>query len=245
MSKSNRTVLSVKRYGKGVVRGRNPERSCSLFLQRQGCSTTLNCSHSLFHIELTDAAFGKVLAVVSYSNDTKIYGTRFAGQVCFSQSYQCIEVAKQKLPHQIRKHFSCDVSFAKQVVSYAHCFGSYEYQKEDVIFSPLKLTESGIKDSVGNVVFDTLSNGVGDAREAISSLKLQLSSVEDVGLKNALEKALELGFHDCDFKKGVQYCYERLTWLAGQYLFEADMNIDGLSNCYILNKDMSEEVAVV
>jgi hypothetical protein len=33
----------------------------------------------------------------------------------------------------------------------------------------------------------------------------------------AFLKALNKGFHDCDRKKGVDYCRERLTWLAGEY----------------------------
>ena len=44
---------------------------------------------------------------------------------------------------------------------------------------------------------------------------------QDAVARASIVRALQIGFHQCDTKKGVDYCMRRLTWLGSEYFHEA------------------------
>lgn len=238
--KNSSNVIHMKAFGTGAIIGRTPDRSCSLLLQRQGCSSTLNCSHRLFFIEFVPLGDGEVRANLNYSNVHGLYGSRFAGQVCKSGKYSSIDSAKANMKNHIKKHFECDVVFLNSVMDYCPSFGHYKYQESDVVMSPLKVSPKGIVDVFGNVVLP-IPEQIKD-KEEFQALQSEIANADDFSdenMRNSLQEAFKKGFHECDYKRGMKACVQRLAWLAGQYFIDAEMQSSGQLKCMVLQRDMT------
>ncbi|MBO7924627.1 hypothetical protein J5X92_20740 [Alteromonas sp. K632G] len=184
-----------------------------------------------------------VVSTINYANDQKLYGSKFAGQVCFKKTYSSLAAAKRQLKLQIHKSFGCDVSFSKKVLCYTNSFGGYKYQENDIALSPFKVKNSGLVDIAGNSVIYFTSQEQSSIKESLlSKLNLIESNAElDDSVRKPLSKALTNGFHDCDLRYGFDYCLQRLAWLAGQYAISFDQSKDGFSVCHVLARDMACE----
>jgi hypothetical protein len=44
---------------------------------------------------------------------------------------------------------------------------------------------------------------------------------QDTVARASIDRALQIGFHQCDTKRGVDYCMRRLTWFASEFFHEA------------------------
>jgi hypothetical protein len=58
----------------------------------------------------------------------------------------------------------------------------------------------------------------------------------DDRIKDALRKALSIGFHSCDMKYGSDHCMRRLAWLSGVF-YEASL-AGSILPMYVLSADM-------
>lgn len=232
----------VKQYVKGFVSGIQEKKKCQLYLQRQGCSTTLNCGHPLFFVEFHEHK-GEVVVQLNYSNDAVLYGSRFRSQKVFRNTYKDLAIAKKQVKQKIQQHFDCEVSFSERVVKYCHGMGvTYPYENDDFIVSPLKLSENKLLDTSGNIVinYDGLESLC--AKEVISAMSSRISEDCDPLVQRCIRDALRTGFHQCDFKKGAKYCIERLAWLAGCYIQTAEQEQMNYSLCYFLERNMVDEI---
>jgi len=208
------------------------DKEIEIYLQRQGCTTTKNCAHPLFFVEISHHnGKNSIISEINYSCNPKIYGRKY-GQI--SKSSSDIYTENEGLEF-IKIHVSeltgKKITINPQVISYCYSFGNYDIQKDDLFLSSCCYEEYSdtIRHIVSNVCLVAFE---GENRH----FKDYNFDVDKAALKYRIliEKALYCGFHQCDTDKGDDHCKRRLAWLLGEYIKEG-IN-DGVNWC---NQDMS------
>jgi hypothetical protein len=131
---------------------------------------------------------------------------------------------------------------SQQTAAYMYSGQTDLSRTSDVIPSPFRYDskEAVIQYVEGDAVIARSKN----ARDASAQPQFDPKLVEveecDDRIKDALRKALSIGFHLCDTKYGSDYCLRRLAWLAGVF-FEAS-NAGAILPMYVLSTDMETAV---
>ena len=195
----------------------------TVMLSRQGSSSTVNgyinnvfvearitsspVSCTLFYQEGQGAqhnASGKYYFDHTNANDRE--SDRLFPISMIQDVFNFVELHRRVRPQGIRQ----------QVLAYMYGWGN---EKGDIILSPFRYTEGSIIHTKSATPVAVLVSA------AAESTKFEISMVslldgDDVATVNALNKAVRIGFHQCDTKKGADYCMRRLAWLAGCYYLE-------------------------
>ena len=201
-----------------------------LFLQRQGVSETLNCSHPKFFVEIGKAWDRKHHAEIFYSNDHNTYNRHKAGQI-YKTDYNT--GGEQPSLRFIAKHAAKlagkPVFIMDQRLSYMYGWKSYDYQDTDLILSKVHYCEYSdtIRVTKENYCLVHFENGQFD------QAKTDMDGAT-IDLRHYVDKALSKGFHQCDLDKGQDYCKRRLAWLIGAYMG------DDLTGARFCNQDMTK-----
>ena len=208
-----------------------------IVVQRQGCSQTLNVSHHMFYGSVgRHYGYGTWFFEVCYGSDRSRY-MGHAGQI-FECDYKCdsLKDAKVKMLRSINKLSGNDYALAAFVQDYMYSFGiSYDYCESDKIISPLRFDPelSAIVDVADKTVAFWI--GTPKTRDEFRAVNIPAFCEQTDHVLNAIRD----GFHDCDYKKGMDFCMRRLTWLAGQYVRQSK----GSGECVnmILGRNMEAE----
>lgn len=110
----------------------------------------------------------------------------------------------------------------------------YPHQSTDKILSPFFYCEYSdtIRTCMGNYCLVTFNDNCG-----FNSYTYVTDFHEDATRHiGNIENALRTGFHQCDRKRGADYCKRRLAWLAGQ---NAITEFEGNISLAFVNKDMT------
>lgn len=190
-----------------------------VYLQRQGCSTQLNFVSGLFSMEFQPCPRNGYIVTLCYPNS---YGFDKGGQVAKKIIHAELEMALSECIEAVKRLFAVEISFAMDVMAYCHDFGiGKEVTKDDYYFTPylydkerdgIVLACPDSADSAGDLVarFDG----------SFDKVKFHPSWGEGARHRIFAEKALTKGFHDCDRKKGDEFCKQRLIWLMAEYYKE-------------------------
>lgn len=223
--------INVFNLGKGSIN----DRSGNIILQRQGCSKTVNAGCDLFFIEICENVTNELYNWTLYYGSRKAWGFVLNGQSFKSGISETFENAKSDvldvLNNQMSKlwHSNLKYSFYENIQAYMFSFGIYyDYCKNDQIVSPFYCKGFNIL-NIYNVVIATWD---GLKKSELSILTENIDEIE------ALKKGFNQGFHECDYKKGGDYCVKRLTWLSGEYMRKIALEKQGEISCMLLNQEM-------
>lgn len=210
-----KTVLHVRAPIKGATCVRDDV--TEVFFQRQGTSNT-------FYAHLESGNHGVALAknvvnegeyvdVDIHQNNTTIAAARFksfgmekirwlTGDSCENPTFAAMAFVGNRL--------GLKLSARSEIMAYM--FDGY---CKDTILSPL--------------VYEPETDTIRSALEnwCVVAFKGGKFAEPDLTVDRAtrhllphVRKALDKGFHNCDFAKGEDYCKRRLAWLAGAYVLE-------------------------
>lgn len=222
----------------------------TFMFQRQGCSTTVNCcmdsvlveAHMAHRItcEVFYEASGRARPQFSkrgvYPQAGAVPGqTGLFPNEMVDDVFDFVELHTGKRPSGIRQ----------QIHAYMFGFGAYDYQKDDIVLSPYRFDSS--ENVIREVKDDAIIAVLGDRAHVEGRFDFAQEWVridsQDKNHAEALNKALKLGFHQCDKKQGADRCMRRLAWLAGCY-FEA-LNKGQPIDVFVLQGDMETPATLI
>lgn len=130
------------------------------------------------------------------------------------------------------------LGISQQTAAYMYSGQTDLARAGDLILSPFRYdsAEASIRYVEGDVVIARSTNTRDTAGQPVFDPKLVDIEECDEKIKDALRKALNIGFHSCDMKHGSDYCLRRLAWLGGVF-FEASC-AGSILPMYVLGADM-------
>lgn len=244
---TNRISLVIgQSFGRGFVHGhrrniiQNDYRgeTAELMLQRQGCSTKVNCSHPAFHVEIYEYQSKHWVAEVFYSNDQSRYGFTFAGQrIGRKDNFSSREGATIAAAEIIDKEFGLKVTFSEHTMAYMFGNNTYGYQKDDVLVSPVHFDPE--RRAIVHTEYNQIlvgfyaveqpsaeSTEVAIRNRFIPFIRTKNPSFLEM-VKGSIANVDRVGHHDCDFKRGADYCMRRYAWLLGSYMMNYEREVIG------------------
>lgn len=211
-----RKIVTATLFGKGAIIHEGDKNI--VLLQRQGTSNTFygavsNAAKDLVSIARDKTKDGESITLnfhkanerdlSGYARFTNIKTRHASEQTVFTEN----PVAGAEM--YIASQLGVQVTIDKQSLAYM-----FDGRKcGEIILSPL-VYEAGtdtIRTSIENYCVVAFQNGQFD------NLRRDID-VASQPFKHAIDEALRLGFHECDHKRGDDYCKRRLAWLAGCYL---------------------------
>jgi len=225
----------VPHRGKGVLFADGTQ-----MLQRQGIANTINGNLGKGHLEV------RLTAVRARSDLFYEAGPGSAQHVATKEYFSLGDSPEYIAPVKLQEEAlnwiereTCDrpAGIRQQVLSYV--FSSRDSRlsncADDILL--LRYRYDSATRSIYDVDGDSPIAEFGSDREnpfVVSAVSLD-KLVMDVDTATAFEKALRIGFHQCDINQGVDYCMRRLSWLASGYFLE--MNNGKKTFTYVLKRD--------
>ena len=74
----------------------------------------------------------------------------------------------------------------------------------------------------------------------IENEQCNIVTVNDLEIA-AIKKALNTGFHSCDYRKTGDRNVKRLAWLSGEYLKQFMTDKNDCIKCMLLNNEMNKD----
>ncbi len=203
---SNKIILTIIDQSRGAY---SIDRQCmTIYLQRQGISELLTFVGDHFAIEILPREPG-FQATLFYP---KSFGFCRGGQVVKQFSRPTLADVLEDLCQLIADTFALNVKFHTGDV-YRYCHGwsrpVIASEAEDYYLTPFLFAKNEA------MIIDAVSEKALVVFEDSDFERLSYAS-RGTPQQPAFLKALYNGFHNHDRKKGVEYCRERLTWLAGE-----------------------------
>ena len=106
-----------------------------------------------------------------------------------------------------------EIIIDKHTLSYCYGWHPYDYQDNDVFLSPVHYCD--YSDTIRITKENYCLVNFADGQFSLAQFDMDGATVP---FRKYAEKAFKSGFHDCDIKKGDDYCKRRLAWLIGQYM---------------------------
>jgi len=192
---------------------REDENTVEIILSRQGVTTAKNCAHPRFYVEIGQSYTGKWHAEIHYSNNPEMYG-QSCGQTYkrisdLSNEIEAIEAIKEHAEQLAGK----PIVVNPRTIHYCYGWKSYDYENNDMFLSPVVYETS--TDTIRHYPTNYCLVAFNDGKFANPVLDVDKAATKYLP---QIEKALNGGFHECDRKKGDDYCKRRLAWLVGCYI---------------------------
>lgn len=236
-------------FSKGFVIGGSAEinrevlkdLSIEVILERVGVSQNLQVSHPAFYVEIVQAnsSKGEWRAEVHFSSGNegqRRYGFMFSGQPMaphvYSDSLDGVKAAAGKI---LLEKLGCAVTFHSEVLDYCYGWYPYSYQANDI--------------QIGRFLVDIEQREVIDVESGervarfleLETVKDTLMGYESCNASMSVPEVEELlasaakhnNFHDCDTKKGIEYCMRRFVWFMNTSVRHSNHRV------FILPKDMT------
>lgn len=189
------------------------ESSIEIILGRQGVTTTRNCAHPRFFVEIGQNYKETWSAEIHYSNDPEMYDKN-CGQIYkridnLNSELEAIEAIKEHAAALAKK----TITLNPHTIHYCYGWKTYDYENDDLFLSPVVYEAS--TDTIRHYPTNYCLVAFNDGK--FSRPVLEVDKAADHYLPEIV-KALKGGFHECDTKKGDDHCKRRLAWLVGCYI---------------------------
>lgn len=205
---NHRNAIVVSNPGKHAWHKGCASTDGTVFLQRRGSSGTLEIS-----IPETDGVNGffmevdHVRATVRQYKNKELVGSK---QVDVRDSQ--LRTAQELVDLCNLTYLGNPIKVANFVEGYCHGNGN----PDDRFITPVVYCSysDSIRHYPTNICLVAFKHG----RFAEIDLEMDQAALQ---WRTHIDKALKEGFHECDTRRGDQYCKSRLAWLIGRYLIKA------------------------
>jgi len=225
-------------------------------LERQGSSATIRGQLDQVWIEVNVCNsvrfYSKLYHEVSCHPFTRTGNIAHQSQGIYSLQYES-EQSKPLLPEQLITETLdwAEVQTGKRPVGirqqvHAYMYGFHDLSthrdKDDILLIPFRYdsTVQSVLDIEGKIVAH-LSEF---EEKGFSSQHVEVMSTMP-SIKDAFDKALRIGFHQCDTKRGGDYCMRRLTWLASQYHLKEFTPAGEIRPVFVLSNDAESPAVLI
>lgn len=217
-------------------------------LERQGCSATIRGQLGQVWIEVNvchnERFYSKLYYEASSHPFTRTGNIAHQSQGTYSLHY-ANDLSKPLLPARLITETLdwAEVQTGKRPAGirqqvHAYMFGFHDLSthrdKDDILLIPFRYdsTVQSVLDIDGKIVAH-LSQF---EEKGFSSKNVEIMSTAP-SIKDAFDKALRIGFHQCDTNRGGDFCMRRLTWLASQYHLKEFTPAGEIRPVFVLSND--------